>query len=144
MKHPFASLLATALLLALPQLTRADEFAQIQNSPNTYWVPAPAGQGQAQVQQSADPKAMQSPTGNPQQGYAAAPPPGYYAPGPGYYPPPGYVVAPPPPGYYGPPVAYYGPGRYYGPPVAASYYSGPHGSRVFIGIPGLFLGFHIH
>jgi len=123
MKSITACLLAAVLLLALPQATHADQFSQIQNSPNTYWVPPPANQGQTQGQPA-----------YPQPGYATAPPSGYY-------PPPGYVASmPPPPGYYyGPRPYYYGP-----PPIAAGYYGGPHGSRVVIGIPGLFFAFHIH
>jgi hypothetical protein len=149
MKPIAVCLLATAaLLLVSSKISRADEFTQVQNNPKTYWVPAPSDQGQAQGQSQAqaqapaqsepvDPKSINQP---PPQGYASAPPQGYYyGPPPGYYPPPGYVVAPPPPGYYYGPRPYY-----YGPPVAAGYYGGPHGSRVFIGIPGLFLGFHFH
>jgi hypothetical protein len=141
MKPIAACLLATAaLLLVSSQTTRADEFTQIQNSPNTYWVPAPADQDQAQaLPPTPQPQPNQAPAGPPpgnypQPGYAAAPPP--Y----GYYPPPGYAVAAPPPGYYyGPRPYYYGP-----PPVAAAYYGGRYGSRVVIGIPGLFIGFHFH
>jgi hypothetical protein len=120
-KRIVLSLLATALLLALPQLSRADQFSQIQNSPNTYWVPAPAGQ-----------------PANPPAGYVAGP-------GPYAYPQPVYVAGPapyyygPPRGYYAPPPAYYGP-----PPVTVGYYGGHYGSRVVVGIPGLFFGFHIH
>ena len=61
---------ALVLLLASSLTGRADQFTDIQNSPNTYWVPAPPG-------------------------YVVAPPPGYY--GPGYYGPPGTVVVVPPP-----------------------------------------------
>ncbi len=123
-KPIIACLFAAALLLALPQISHADQFTQIQNSPNTYWVPAPAGQGQAQAP-------------NPQSGSGAGP----YA----YYPQPGYVAGPPP-YYYGPPAGYYAPpAAYYGPPpVSIGYYGGHYGSHVVVGIPGLFFGFHFH
>jgi hypothetical protein len=67
-----------ALLLAFPVAGRAgtdmppppqDQFSQIENSPYTYWVPAPA------------------PYAYPP-GYVSAPPPYYYGPGPYYYGPP--------------------------------------------------------
>ncbi len=136
-KRIITCLFAAALLLALPQISCADQFTQIQNSPNTYWVPAPAGQAPS------DPKdIVHNPQGNP------APPPPYYAAGPGpyaYYPQPGYVAGPapyyygPPPGYYAPRPVYYGP-----PPVSVGYYGGHYGSNVVVGIPGLFFGFHFH
>jgi hypothetical protein len=59
---------ALVLLAAFAATGRADEFSAIANSPNTYWVPPPAG-------------------------YAAAPGPYYYYGGP----PPGYYPPPPPP-----------------------------------------------
>jgi hypothetical protein len=61
---------ALVLLAAFAATGRADQFSDIANSPNTYWVPPPSG-------------------------YAPAPGPYYYygGPPPGYYPPP----APPPP-----------------------------------------------
>jgi hypothetical protein len=65
---------ALALLLGSSVAGRADQFTQIQNNPNTYWVPAP------------------TPT-PPPPGYMAGPPPPYYY-GP---PPPGYYGPPPPP-----------------------------------------------
>jgi hypothetical protein len=57
------------LFLASSIAGHADTFSEIQNSPHTYWVPAPT-----------------------------PPPPGYVA-GPYYYapPPPGYYYGPPPP-----------------------------------------------
>lgn len=63
-------LLATALLFlaGLAATARADEFDDIANSPNTYWVPPSAG-------------------------YVTAPGPSYY----GGPPPPGYYYPPPPP-----------------------------------------------
>lgn len=74
MKTLFLSLVpAVVLLLATAATGRADQFTDIQNSPHTYWVPAPPG-------------------------YVAAPPPYYYGPPPYYYgPPPGSVVVVPPP-----------------------------------------------
>jgi hypothetical protein len=76
MKKRFICLLsALALLLVLSSVGRADQFSQIQNSPATYWVPAPTPR------------------------YAGAPGPaypayyGYYGPPPGYY----YAAPPPPP-----------------------------------------------
>jgi hypothetical protein len=63
---------ALALLLGSSLAGRADQFTQIQNNPNTYWVPAPTP---------------------PPPGYMAGPPPPYYY-GP---PPPGYYGPPPPP-----------------------------------------------
>jgi hypothetical protein len=61
---------ALALLAAFAATARADEYSNLANSPNGYWVPASA---------------------------TYAPPPGYYPPG--YYgnPPPAYYYAPPPP-----------------------------------------------
>ena len=127
---------AAALLLALPQLSHADQFTQIQNGPNTYWVPT-APTDPKDIAQNPSPARQPAP---PQTGYVTGP--GPY----GYPPPPAYVVAHgpyygPPPGYYypPPPAAYYGP-----PPVAVGYYGGHYGSRVVVGIPGLFLGFHFH
>jgi hypothetical protein len=123
-KRTIACLFAATLLLALPQISRADgdQFTQIQNNPNTYWVLAPAGQ-----------------PAPPQSGYAPTPGPYAY-----YYSQPG-CVAGPAPYYYGPPRAYYGaPPAYYGPPVALGYYGGRYGSRVVVGLPGLFFGFHFH
>ena len=67
----FCLLPAVALLLASAVAGRADQFDQLANSPNIYWVPAPT----------------------PPPAYASGPPPGYYY-GP---PPPGYYYAPPPP-----------------------------------------------
>jgi hypothetical protein len=63
---------ALALLLAFAATGRADPFSDIQNSPNTYWVPPPAG-------------------------YVPAPGPYYsgcYGPPPAYYPPPPPVPVP--------------------------------------------------
>ena len=71
MKKLFVCLLpALVLLLASSLAGRADQFSQIENSPNTYWVPAPT-----------------------------PPPPNYMAGPPSYYygPPPAYYYAPPPP-----------------------------------------------
>jgi hypothetical protein len=69
MKMRFAYFLAVlALLLVSSVAGRADQFSQIQNSPYTYWVPAPTP---------------------PPPGYVAGPPqPYYYGPGPYYYGPP--------------------------------------------------------
>ena len=68
MKKLFLSLVpALVLLLASSVTGRADQFTDIQNSPNTYWVPPPPR-------------------------YVAAPPPYYYGPPPG-----SVVVVPPPP-----------------------------------------------
>jgi hypothetical protein len=73
MKKPCACLLpALALLLLFPFAGRADPFSQIENSPYTYWVPAPTP---------------------PPPGYMAGPPQGYY----GGPPPPGYYGPPPSP-----------------------------------------------
>jgi len=58
---------ALVLLLASSVTGRADQFTDIQNSPYTYWVPAPPG-------------------------YVGAPPPYYYGPPPGTV-----VIVPPPP-----------------------------------------------
>ncbi len=72
MKNRFIGLLsALALLVLFTGAARADQFSQIQNSPQTYWVPAPTP------------------------GYAGAPYSGaYYG---GYYAgPPGYYYGPPP------------------------------------------------
>jgi hypothetical protein len=70
MKKLFVSMLAAGALLSLTTVaSRADEFSRIENSPATYWVPAPT------------PGDM-----------ADAPPPYYYGP-----PPPGYYYGPPPP-----------------------------------------------
>jgi len=142
-KRITACLSAAALLLALPVIGHADQFTQVQNNPNTYWVPSGQGQGQAQN----DPKdVVQAP---PAPNNGAPPPPSYYyapRPGPYVYYPPGYVAGPAP-YYYGPPPRYYAPppAAYYGPPpVAVGYYGGHYGSRVVVGIPGLFFGFHIH
>ncbi len=66
---------ALALLFLSTVAGRADEFSRIENSPYTYWVPAPPGYANA---------------GPYQPGYYGPPPPGYYGP---YGPPPG----PPPP-----------------------------------------------
>ena len=77
MKKRIARLLPVLALLAASSLAaRADQFSDIQNDPNTYWVPSPTP---------------------PPAGYVSAPPPQYYGPPPGYY-------APPPPAVYGPPV----------------------------------------
>lgn len=78
MKKRFGCLLpALALLLVSSISGRADQFSKIENSPYTYWVPAPTP---------------------PPPGYVAGPPqPYYYGP-----PPPGYYYGPPPPS--GPPV----------------------------------------
>jgi hypothetical protein len=71
-KKRFVCLLpALALLLVSSVAGRADQFSQFQNSPYTYWVPAPTP---------------------PPPGYVAGPPPSYYGP-----PPPGYYGGPPPP-----------------------------------------------
>ena len=68
MKKLFLSLVpALVLLLATAATGRADQFTDIQNCSQTYWVPAPPG-------------------------YVAGPPPPYY-----YGPPPGQVVILPPP-----------------------------------------------
>ena len=76
MKRGCLSLLPVLALLAFSSTSgRADQFTAIQNSPQTYWVPAPTP---------------------PPPGYAAGQP--YYGGPPGYYGPYG-----PPPGYYGPP-----------------------------------------
>jgi len=40
---PHAFCAALLLLLAFAATGRADEFSDIENSPNTYWVPPPAG-----------------------------------------------------------------------------------------------------
>jgi hypothetical protein len=73
MKKTFVGLLcAVALLLVSAGAGRADQFDRIENSPYTYWVPAPTP---------------------PPPAYASATPPGYYGP-----PPPGYYYGPPPPG----------------------------------------------
>jgi hypothetical protein len=73
MKKPWACLLpALALLLIFPLAGRADQFSQIEQSPYTYWVPAPTP---------------------PPPGYMAGPPQAYY----GGPPPPGYYGPPPPP-----------------------------------------------
>ena len=71
---------AMALLFASSVAGRADQFTQIQNSPNGYWVPSPT----------------------------PPPPVVYYYPPPGYYagPPPYPYYGPGP--YYG--ARYYGPG----------------------------------
>ena len=77
MKKLFVCLLpAFALLFVSTVAGRADEFTRIENSPYTYWVPAPTP---------------------PPPGYVAGPPGPYY-----YYgaPPPGYYGPPPS----GPPV----------------------------------------
>ena len=77
MKKLFVCLLpAFALLLVSAVAGRADQFDRIENSPYTYWVPAPTP---------------------PPPGYVAGPPPPYYygPPPPGYYgPPPPVVVIP--------------------------------------------------
>jgi len=70
------SFAAGALFFVGLATAHADEFSQIANSPNTYWVPDPT----------------------PRPAYAQQPPPGYYG---AYGPPPGYYG--PPPGYYAPP-----------------------------------------
>jgi hypothetical protein len=62
---------ALVLLLAATCSSRADQFTEIQNNPDTYWVPAPPGSA------------------------APGPPPGYY--GAYYGPPPPYYYGPPPP-----------------------------------------------
>jgi hypothetical protein len=72
-KHFICLLPALALLFASSLAGRADQFTQIQNSPYTYWVPAPTP---------------------PPPGYVAGPPPYYYGP---YGPPPGYYGPPPSP-----------------------------------------------
>ena len=64
---------ALVLLLASSVAGRADQFSQIENSPNTYWVPAPTPPPPAYA-------------------YQGGPPPYYYGP-----PPPPYYYAPPPP-----------------------------------------------
>jgi len=61
---------ALVLLLATSVTGRADQFTDIQNSPNTYWVPPPPG-------------------------YVGAPPPYYYGPPPGPV-----VILPPPPRFF--------------------------------------------
>jgi hypothetical protein len=69
MKKHFVWLLPTLVLLLVSSVTgRADQFTDIQNSPYTYWVPAPSYVG-------------------------APPPPYYYGPPPG----PVVIVPPPPP-----------------------------------------------
>ena len=69
MKKSFVCLLpALALLLVSTGVGRADPFDRIENSPDTYWVPAPT-----------------------------PPPPGYVA-GSYGPPPPAYYYGPPPPG----------------------------------------------
>jgi hypothetical protein len=79
MKKSFVCLLpALILLMASAVIGRADQFDQLANSPNIYWVPAPTP---------------------PPPAYAAGPPPPYYY-GP---PPPGYYYGPPPP----PPVRFF-------------------------------------
>jgi len=71
MKKRFVCLLpALALLFASSLAGRADQFSQLQNNPNIYWVPAPTP---------------------PPPGYVAGPPPPYY-----YGPPPPPVVVVPP------------------------------------------------
>lgn len=75
---------ALALLFAFAPAAYADQFTQIQNSSNGYWVPAPT----------------------PPPPVSYYPPPGYYA-GPPPYP---YYYGP---GYYGPPVVY-GPRIFFG------------------------------
>jgi len=73
MKKLFVCLLpALALLFVSISAGRADQFDVIENSPSTYWVPAP--------------------TPPPSYVYQGAPPPYYYGP-----PPPAYYYAPPPP-----------------------------------------------
>jgi len=73
MKKLFVCLLpALALLFASSVAGRADQFSQIENNPNTYWVPAP--------------------TPPPAYAYQGGPPPYYYG-----SPPPPYYYAPPPP-----------------------------------------------
>ena len=70
MKKLFVCLLPALALLFVSSLTgRADQFTDIENSPNTYWVPPPPG-------------------------YVAGPPPPPYYYGP---PPPGYYYRPPGP-----------------------------------------------
>jgi hypothetical protein len=66
---PFSLCAALVLLLACAATGHADQFSDIANNPNTYWVPPPNG-------------------------YVAAPGPyGYY----GGPPPPAYYYGPPPP-----------------------------------------------
>ncbi len=74
LRSPAAALI---LLAAFAATGRADEFSAIANSPNTYWVPPPAG-------------------------YATAPGPYYYygAPPPPYYAPPPPPAPPPIPGFF--------------------------------------------
>ena len=61
---------ALALLFVSSVAARADQFSRIENSPYTYWVPAPT----------------------PPPGYFAGSPPPYY-----YGPPPPFYYGPPPP-----------------------------------------------
>jgi hypothetical protein len=71
MKKLLVCLLPAIVLLSAATTTRADQFSDIANSPNTYWVPPSA-------------------TYAPPSGYYGA----YYGP---YGPPPVYIYAPPPP-----------------------------------------------
>ena len=71
---------AVAILFVSSVAGRADQFTQIQNSPNGYWVPSPT---------PPPPVAYYYPP----PGYYAGPPPYYYGSGPYYG-----------PRYYGPPV----------------------------------------
>jgi len=66
---------ALALLLISSIAVQADQFSDLRNNPNIYWVPAPTP---------------------PPPGYVAGPPPPYYygPPPPGYGPPPPVVVVP--------------------------------------------------
>jgi len=78
MKKQIVSLLALgALLLVSSVASRADQFSDIQNSPYTYWVPAPR------------PGTAYSLYYYPPPGYVAGPPPPYY-----YGPPAVYFSGP--------------------------------------------------
>jgi hypothetical protein len=70
-KCVFGLLVAFALVAASSIEARADQFSRIENSPYTYWVPAPTP---------------------PPPGYEVGSSPYYYAP-----PPPAYYYGPPPP-----------------------------------------------